>query len=168
MIMLLLMTILSLIVFQLGKGDLIIVGNAQHRTQSMSAAQAAIEELISRPSFVTTPSAALTQPCQGIANTRCADIDANGVNDIVVNVTPSCVSSHIIPVPALNYNDPNDVSCLVSANQETGVAGTAANNSLCAQMLWDVQAVATDSIMQSELVVNQGTSVRVQAFTDCP
>lgn len=168
MIMLLLMTILSLIVFQLGKSDLIIVSNAQHRTQSLAVAQAAIEELVSSPRFLTTPSASITQPCQGIPNRKCTDIDANGTNDLIVALTPACLSTHVIPAPLLDFENSNDVSCLVSSNQETGITGVSANSSLCAKMLWDVQAVATDEVMQSELVVNQGTSVRVEAFTTCP
>lgn len=168
LIMLLLMTVLSLLVFQLGKGNLIIVNNAQHRTQGLSAAQAAIEAVVSSPTFLTKPLAAISQPCQGVPNRRCADIDANGTDDLVVAVTPTCVATHVIPVPLLDYTDAGDVSCSLGASQETGMIGASANRSLCAKMLWDVQAVATDEVMQSELVVNQGTSVRVEAFTTCP
>lgn len=168
MIMLLLMTVLSLLVFQLGKVNLIIVNNAQHRIQGLSAAQAAIEAVVSSPTFLTKPLGAISQPCQGVPNRTCADIDANGTGDLVVAVTPTCLSTHVIPVPLLDYSDASDVSCLVGANQETGINGVSANRSLCASMLWDVQAVATDEIMQSELVVNQGTSVRAEAFITCP
>jgi hypothetical protein len=168
LIMLVLITLLAVISFKLGKGNLQIVGNMQQRNQAQSVAQGAIEQIISSAQFTTTPTNAITNPCGGVANTACVDIDGDAVTDVTVAVTPTCVSTQILPVNALDFNNPEDVGCLVGAGQDFGVVGGATNNSLCASTLWDIQAVATDPLNNAQFTVHQGTAVHVPATAVCP
>lgn len=168
MIMLILITLLTITSFKLGKGTLQIVGNMQQRNQALSAAQSAIEETISRTQFTVTPTDAVPNPCGGVANTTCADVNGDGVADVTVVVTPTCVSTQLIPVNALDFTNADDAGCLVGASQSVGVVGSASNNSLCANSLWDVQAVATDPISNAQYTVHQGAAVRVPVTTVCP
>ncbi|AQV94110.1 hypothetical protein BJN34_09435 [Cupriavidus necator] len=169
MVMLLLMTLLGISAFRLAKGNLQVVGNAQQRDQALSAAQGAIEQVISSTQFTTTPANALAKPCKATGpNTTCADVNGDGVTDVTVVVTSKCVSTQIVPVSALNFSDANDAGCLEGASQDFGVGGAASNNSMCANTLWDVQAVATDVLSNAQYVINQGTAVRVAATSVCP
>lgn len=168
LVFLLLMTLMALTSFKLGKTSLQIAGNQQQRGQGLAAAQGAIEQVISSPQFATTPGDAVPNSCNGVPNTTCVDVDGDGVIDINVAVTPTCVSSKVIPVASLDFTNPNDAGCLAGASQDFGIVGGANNNSMCANMLWDVQAVATDTLNNAKNVVHQGTAVRVAATTTCP
>lgn len=168
LVFLLLMTLMALTSFKLGKASLQIAGNQQQRGQGLAAAQGAIEQVISSTQFSKTPADAVSHSCNGVPNTTCVDVDGDGVTDINVAVTPTCVSSKVIPVAALDFTNPNDVGCISGANQAFGVVGGANNDSMCANMLWDVQAVATDTLNNAQNVVHQGTAVRGAATTTCP
>lgn len=168
LIMLVVMTLFAVTIFKLGKGGLQIVGNMQLRNQAQAAAQSAIEEVLSTATFVTTPANAIRSPCGGVANKICVDVNGDGVTDVNVVVTPTCVSVKIIPVAALSFSNANDVGCLVGLSQEFGVSGASNNDSLCANMLWDINAVATDPINNAQFSVNQGVAVRVSSSAVCP
>ena len=168
LIMLVLITLLTLTSFKLSKGGLQIAGNQQQRSQALTATQGAIEQVISSSQFSTTPTDAIPNPCDGRVNTTCVDVNGDCVTDINVTVTPSCTSSQVIPVGALDFTDPNDAGCLIGTNQDFGVAGGSSNNSLCANMLWDIQGVGKDAINDAQYVIHQGAAVRVSATTVCP
>ena len=170
LIMLLLITLFAITIFQLGKGNQQIVGNMQQHKQAVAAAQGAIEQVISSTLFTSTPTNALPVPCNGAPNTKCVSVNGSSTVDINVTVTPTCVAARIIPTddPRLDWNNPNDLGCQVEANQNFGVSGVASKNSLCAATLWDVQAVATDTISNAQAQINQGAAVRVPATTSCP
>jgi hypothetical protein len=165
--MLVLITLLAVTSFKLSDANFQIVGNSQQRNQALSADQGAIEQLVSNVTFTSNPTNAIPNPCGGIANTTCVDVNGDGVTDVKVTVTPTCQSVQHIPAAALNFNNPDDRGCLIGAGQDFGIAGAATNNSLCANTLWDLQAVATDPISNAQYVVNQGTSVRVSTTTVC-
>ncbi|MDA8256559.1 MAG: PilX N-terminal domain-containing pilus assembly protein [Betaproteobacteria bacterium] len=167
LIMLVLMTLLAVTTFRLGKANLQIAANMQQRNQAFAAAQGAIEQVISSTQFMTTPANAIPHPCNLVVNTTCVDVNGDGVMDVTVAVAPSCVSTQVIPVAALSLAKPNDVGCLVGVSQQFGVVGAAHTGSLCANMLWDVQAVATDPLSNAQFAINQGIAVRVAATTVC-
>ena len=168
LVFLVLMTMTALTSFKLGKTSLQIAGNQQQRGQGLTAAQGAIEQVISSARFATTPADAVPKSCNGMPNTTCVDINEDGVTDINVAITPTCVSSKVIPVASLDFTNPHDAGCISGANQDFGVVGGANNNSMCANMLWDVQAVATDTLNNAQNIIHQGTAVRVAATTICP
>ena len=59
LIMLLLITLLAVSSFTLGKGNLQIVGNMQQRNQAFAAAQGAVAAVISSTQFTATPANAI-------------------------------------------------------------------------------------------------------------
>ncbi|TLZ32173.1 MAG: hypothetical protein E6K25_04870 [Gammaproteobacteria bacterium] len=168
LIMLLLITLLAISSFTLGKGNLQIVGNMQQRQLAFAAAQAAVATVISSTRFTTTPTDAVANPCNAMANTTCADVNGDGVPDVNVAVTVTCDLIQPILVTQLNFADPNDAGCLVGASQTSGTPGASNNNSMCSNSVWEVQASATDAVSGANVVVDQGAAVRVGSSAICP
>jgi Tfp pilus assembly protein PilX len=160
LIMLLLITMLAVSSFTLGKSNLQIVGNMQQRGQAFAAAEAAVATVISSTQFSLTPTNAIAAPCMG-ANTTCASVNGSATNDIVVTVTAVCDSTQPILNTQLNFNNPNDAGCLQGAAQDFGVAGASNNNSMCSNNVWEIQASATDQMSGANYVVDQGVMLRV-------
>jgi Tfp pilus assembly protein PilX len=167
LIMLVLITLLAVSSFSLGKGNVQIVGNMQQRNQAFAAAQQAVAITISSAQFTATPTNALPVPC-GAANTVCVSVNGDGGNDVDVLVTPTCDAIQPIPVTQLDFTNPNDAGCLIGSGQDFGVTGAANNNSMCSNSVWDIQASATDQLTGANFVVDQGVAVRVPSTTICP
>ena len=170
LIMLLLITLLAISSFTLGKGNLQIVGNMQQRQQAFAAAQAAVATVISSTRFTATPADAIPPPliC-GRANATCVDVNGDGVTDVNVAVTAACGAIQPITATELNFADPNDRKCLVGASQNFGIAGASNNDSMCSNIVWDVQASATDAVSGANSVVDQGAAVRaLTTIAVCP
>ena len=168
LIMLVLITMLAVTSFRIGKANLQIACNMQQRNQAFTAAQGALDQAISSTQFMATPTNAIPNPCNGVANTTCVDVNGDGVTDVNVAVTLSCVWTQVIPISALQLSNPNDAGCLIGVSQQFGVVGAGNTQSLCADMLWDAQAVATDPLNNAQFAVNQGIAARVSATTACP
>jgi Tfp pilus assembly protein PilX len=182
LIMLVLTTLIVLASFHLGRSNLEIVGNAQHRDEGLSAAQQTIETAVNSPLLTTSPAAIFPTPCAGFPNnTLCYDVNGDGTNDVVVQITPTpkCVKAQPIPLTQLNLADANDQLCTVGVNQGGFGVGGATLNSSCANTVWDVRAVAQDldpsgtaaAGQGASAVVNQGIAVRVSTddvATSCP
>lgn len=171
LIMLLLLSLLAANSFTLAKGNLQISGNLQQRAQELAAAQQAIELVVSSAQFTQTPANALQNPCNGNANTVCVDVNGDGVTDVNVTVTPTCLERYIIPDLQLDFSNPNDAGCIMGVNQTFGVAGASNSNSACANTVWDTQATATDVITNAQYVVDEGSAVRAAAVASsafCP
>ena len=168
LIMLLLITLLAISSFTLSKSNLQIVGNMQQRNQAFAAAQAAVAITISSTQFTATPTNAIPNPCNGVANTTCVDVNGDGITDVNVVVTPTCDSIQPIPVSQLNFANPNDAGCLVGASQDFGVTGASNNNSMCSNSVWDIKASATDQMSGANYVVDQGVAMRVASTAICP
>ena len=160
--MLMLITILAVTSFRLGKSNLLIVGNMQQRANALSGAQKSIEAVISSMQFTQTPMAAVPNPC-GAPNTVCLDVNGDGVTDVNITVTPNCLTHYVIPTAQLSFNNPNDEGCLLQVSQTYGTVGSSNGASLCANTLWDNQAVATDVVTAAQYVVNEGIAVRIMA-----
>jgi Tfp pilus assembly protein PilX len=173
LVLLVLMTLFAVTTFNLGKSSLMVVGNMQARTQAAVVANSTLEEVISKTDFFKTPAAALASPCSSVANTRCYDINGDGVNDITVTLSPQpvCKTSRVIQVSELNLSNANDAGCSTGVTQSFGIIGAASGDSLCADTVWELTAVATDSITKASTTVAQGVSVRVSTsdvLTNCP
>jgi Tfp pilus assembly protein PilX len=167
MIMLILISLLAVASFRLGKSDLQIVGNMQQRKQALSAAQQTIEQVISSTLFTATPTNPLLNPCT-TQITACVDVNGDGVPDVNVGIVVLCNAIQPILNSALNFSNPNDAGCLIGNGQNTGVTGAANGNSMCSSSVWDVQATATDNVTSAQYVVDQGVAVRVPETTVCP
>lgn len=168
LIMLVLITLLAVSSFSLGKGNLQIVGNMQQRGQAFAAAQQAVATTISTIQFTQTPTAPIAAPCvAGTTNTVCVGVNADGANDITVVVTPICDSIQPISVIAA-FGDPALQNCVIGYSPDTGVAGATNGNSMCSNSVWDVQANATDNLTGANFVLDQGVGVVVPNTTVCP
>jgi Tfp pilus assembly protein PilX len=159
LIILILITLVSITSFKLSTNNLQVVGNMQLRNQTMAAAQAAIENTISRPTFTTVPNVGVTSY---------ASVGGSGTNDIQVVTTPTCVQIQPITTSNLNVSNPNDAACMIGVGQQNGVVGTNSTNSMCANSVWNIQAVATDLSTNSTSTITQGEAVRVAITATCP
>lgn len=171
LIILILMTLLGVSSFLLGKSSMQTVGNMQQRNEALAAAQETIEETVSKKQFFETPTNAVPNGCA--ANTKCVDVNADGKSDVtVVLATPKCVQAQIIQNSALNFADAEDAGCAVGAQQGLfGIEDAATGNSICANSLWELSAEATDDITESKVTVTQGAAVRVSTdniASSCP
>lgn len=163
LILLVMLTMLALTSFNLGKSNLQVVSNMQHRDESIAAAQLTIEEVLSRPQFTNTPNDALTEPCEGDANTRCVDTNGDGTTDVLVALTPppACIKVRNVKNTEIDPEVVDQRSCLVGETQSFGVSGTALGDSMCSDSTWEIHAVATDKVTEARVEVTQGIDVRV-------
>lgn len=177
MIMLVLMTLLALTSFNLGKGEYQIISNMQFQGEAASAAQMALEQVVSNLTFSSTPESVFASPCSG-PNTICYDTNGDTHTDVTVTIRsrsdpakPTCITAKVIKNASLNLSNPEDLGCTTGASQSFGIAGAATGNSLCADSIWDVQAEAVDSVTQARATITEGMSVRVSSdnvINSCP
>jgi Tfp pilus assembly protein PilX len=167
LIMLLLITLMAISSFTLGKSNLQIVGNMQQRQQAFAAAQSAVATVISSIQFTVTPTNAVPAPCNGVNNTVCVDANGDGVTDDNVTLTVVCDSIQPIPV-IVAFSDPTLQNCVIGYPPDTGVVGATNGNSMCSNSVWDVQASATDTVSGANAVIDQGVGVVVPNTTVCP
>ncbi len=171
LIMLMLISLLAINSFTLAKGNLQIAGNMQQREQALTAAQQAIELVLSSAQFTQSPANAVPAPCGGTPNTVCVDTNGDGTTDVSVTVTPNCIEHYIIPDLQLDFSNPNDAGCIMGVGQSFGVVGAGTGNSACANTVWDTQATATDLVSNAQYVVDEGAAVRAPATASsvfCP
>lgn len=155
LIMLVLLTLMAITSFNLGKSNLQIVGNMQFRNETVRAAEEAVEAAISKPDSVT------------IASTTTVDVNADGTPDVSVTVTPTLLQAHVKKNSALDLSDPGQVGCTLGQAQAFGVVGAATGNSLCASTLYDLRVVAREAATNTTVELHQGVSVQVPADTVC-
>lgn len=175
LIMLVLMTVMAIASFNVGKVSMEIIGNMQQRSEVINAANATIQEAISTARLVNTPNTVFLTPCSG-SNTKCFDTNGDGTNDITVALTPapSCIQAQAIPNASLSPLTVGGSAeeCTVQVDQsQFGIAGGTTGNSLCAQSLWEVTAVATDAVTSARVTVVEGVAVLVgtnNVATFCP
>ena len=71
MILLVLITLVAVTTFNVGRSSMQIVGNLQNRNESAAAAQEAIETVVSTTRLLDTPEAIISPGCNGNVNTVC-------------------------------------------------------------------------------------------------
>ena len=172
LIMLVLLTLIALTSFNVGKSNLQIVSNMQQRDEATAAAREVIEETISNTRFFVTPDHILANPC-GAPNMRCVDTNGDGKNDVKVAIAPKpkCVKAPVIKNTSLNMADAEDARCSMGSAQSFGIAGAVDGNSACAESIWEINAVATDVETEAKVEVTQGVAVRVardDVTNNCP
>lgn len=164
LIMLVLMTLAAITAYNLGRGNLRVIGNQQHQIEAATSARSALEEIASNTYFSATPALPF-----GAGNTKSYDVNGDGVADVTVTVgaagsstnPPPCVKSYqILPV---DPNDPTAQGCASSVQQSFGVAGATTWGAQCADMVWEITAVATDNTTQASTTAVQGIRVRDDA-----
>jgi Tfp pilus assembly protein PilX len=170
LIMLIVLTLLALTSFSLGKSNLIVVSNMQQRDQNIAAARALIEEVLSNGKFHETPANAVINPCDG-PNSRCLDVNGDGVNDVTVRMaTPICVKSRILKNTELNIV--REPECFADPGSfGSGMENRPAGNSQCADSTWELNVTATDNLTAAAVTVTQGVAARVdqnEIKENCP
>lgn len=149
--------------------NLKVVGNMQARTEAISVAQEAIETVLSTPTFITSPTNAVSSPC-GASNTLCKDINlddtttsSGALYTTVLDPAPACVTVKPIKNSELNLAISEDLGCAAGQQQQFGVAGAVTGDSLCSSTVWEVTAKTTDNNSGASVTITQGVSVRISA-----
>ena len=180
LIMLVLLTIMALTSFNIGKSSLQVIENAQQQEQVLNAAQTMLNQVVSSPAFTEAPANVLDNSnCPvGVAapaNSRCVDLHGDGKTVIVVALTPQpvCLQATPVPATALNLTNQNneDWGCTVAIRTEHGIEGLETGDSLCADSLWELNAQAREPVSTAKAVVTQGVAMRVSqdsVDTACP
>ena len=173
LIMLVVLTLLALVSFNVGNSTLIVVSNMQQRDESVAAAREVIEEAISTTRLFETPTAVLQNPCDGVSNQRCVDVNGDGVQDVKVQLeTPDCIQVKAVKVGALDLKEKEDQGCSRGESNGTDLFEDApAGNSECADTVWELRANARDATTGAAVGVVQGVAVRVSkddVITRCP
>lgn len=168
LIMLVLMTMIALTTFNVGKTNQAIVGNMQHRNEGIAAAEMAVEMAVSTTKFFDTPNAVFTPTANCTTNNAiCIDANGDGKTDFTVSLTPApaCLTARVIMNSELDLSKPEDLDCTTGVGQSYGVAGAATGESLCAESKWEINAEAEDLQTSTKVSVTQGFGVRIPAAT---
>jgi Tfp pilus assembly protein PilX len=181
LVMLVMLTLFALSAMNTSVTNLRMVGNMQVRSEAMNATNATLEQAISTVAFSVTPSNAIANPCNGVQNTLCTDLNGDGVPDLTTTLTPipACVQARAVKVQELVINSPTaeDVACLQGQSQTQGVAGSASTgDSLCGAAVWNITAqtlaagstVATSDVNMTAV---QGVNIRMKQLdlvNNCP
>jgi Tfp pilus assembly protein PilX len=181
LVMLVMLTLFALSAMNTSVTNLRMVGNMQVRSEAMNATNATLEQAISTVAFAVTPANAIANPCNGVQNTVCTDLNGDGVPDLTTTLTPipSCVQARAIKVQELVINSPTaeDVACLQGQSQTQGVAGSASTgDSLCGAAVWNITAqtlAAGATVATSDVNVTavQGVNIRMKQLdlvSNCP
>jgi Tfp pilus assembly protein PilX len=164
LIMLLLLIMSGLAAFQLGRNNSVATANVQYRMETTAAAAAAVEDAISSANFIANPSAAMSGAgcATNTNNKNCYDVTGDGTPDIIVQLTPAPCIKKVQAVKNSAITDPSD-GCIAGAKQNMGLEGSANDNSLCSETLWEITAVATDAVTSANSTVTSGVTVRIAA-----
>lgn len=171
LVLLIMVTLIVVMSFNLSQSNLKVVNNLQHRTEALNASQQAIGVVLHTPDFIASPATPVpvTQQCGLGANKFCADLNGDGSTDYEVTITATCKR-----VAAKLNNEVNlaseEVNCLVGQGQNQGVEGGVGGDSLCAETTWEISGKADDQSSPVTVTANQGVSVlisRDDADTAC-
>jgi len=182
LILLVMLTLFAISAMNSSTVNLKVVGNMQAQQEGLSASQTAIEAAISTPAFTSTPNNAIPNPCGGVSNTVCTDLNGDGTNDLTTTLVPApaCVQARPQKISELDLSKATneDVACVTQQQQGTfGVAGASGTgDSLCGQSVWDItartlQTGSTTLTSPVNVTTVQGVGVRVPALdlaTNCP
>ncbi len=159
LIMLVMMLLIAIVSFNMGRQNTIISGNMQHKAEVVSSANQTVEAVISKTTFISNPSGALP------GNKATYDVNGDGKSDITVTLNPApCVKkAQVIKNAELSVSNVNDAACLIGASQNLGVEGAVTGDSLCANTIWEINAVAVDDVTGAEAAVTTGVGVRIAA-----
>lgn len=181
LVMLVMLTLFALSAMNTSVLNLRMAGNIQQRAEALDATQATLEQAISTTQFSVTPTNALANPCNGVANTLCTDVNGDGVADLTTTLTPapSCIQARAVKVAELQITSASspDVACLQGQQQQFGVAGaTPTGDSLCGAAVWNItaqtlQSGASTTTTSVNVTAVQGVGIRMKQLdlaTNCP
>jgi hypothetical protein len=177
MVMLIMLTLVALAVIRLSTRHTQVVNNEQLRSEATAAANYALDSVLNVPAAAWTgyKGAGQTQYVN-LGVTQTADTTATSMQVAVKNLT--CKRGRVIknselmatdPVTHLtNVKDPLDKPCIFTGGggHLTIIPSGTSGDSLCATVLWDVQAQADDpKLLAASVPVTQGVEVRADVAT---
>lgn len=175
LVFLIVMTLFSITTFNMEKNDLNVVGNMQQRGETEDAARTFLQMVTSSAAFMNTPSTAIVGACNtaSVTNGDCFDFNGDGTADVSVALSPAptCVMAQTILNSSLDLSNSDDLGCVQGATNNTGVVGVTNGPSLCANSVWNVNAVATDLVSGAQSVVGVGAAARTSTdnvAASCP
>lgn len=148
--MLILMTVMAIATYNMGKGNLKAVGNMQFRTETLRVAERTLEQVISTAGGVTT-SVVYPETSDGYK----------------VKVEPVLVQGFVRKNNTLDLSDAGEVGCSLGTAQTFGIVGSSTGNSLCALTLYNVKVTAEDTRTKAKVVIDQGVAIQVPADAIC-
>lgn len=156
LILLVLMTLFAMTAFNVGRSNLIIVGNMQSHEEAVAVATSAIEEVLSKNDFSVNPSTSL-----GGGSSKSYEVNGNA-GAITVDLSPlPCIKQ--FKNVTIDPSDPTTQGCAESTQQQFGVQGASTGGTGCADVIWEITAVATDNVTQAKAAVAEGVRIRQDA-----
>ena len=162
LIILVLITLTGVSTASLINSNTKVLDNFEARAAVESAAISALQQAIARGTLVSTD-VVFANPCT-TSRTTCIDANGDGAlvagQDILVTISEvKCISAAIISNDELDlFSSPQmKVALLVSRR-----SGNPNNDSLCAEVVWDVAATAVDPITGASSTVRQGWRPRTR------
>lgn len=155
LVMLVLMTLLAVSAINLSTGNLKIVGNMQYQQEASSAAQAAVNQVLSKASYLTQPASVPDE----------MTINVNG-HDYAVRLSQPCLKSVAVLTVADLSGLPlqEAASCsLSSAAHSSGVLSQDAANAYsdCARVTWEIRASVNDPELNAQAEIVEGVSMKM-------
>jgi Tfp pilus assembly protein PilX len=174
LIMLIMVSLAAVASYQMSKTSTEVIGNMQFQNEAVASADNVIQEVLSTVRMFETPTAVLTNTCNG-PNTKCFDYNNDGTDDVEVTLeTPDCVKvqprlTTDLDLETLDGGRPLDEAC---TNQSvlSGIEGGSTGVSLCSNSTWEITAVVTDVTTKASVRVTQGADVQIKttdAETSC-
>ncbi|MEK9802390.1 MAG: pilus assembly PilX N-terminal domain-containing protein [Curvibacter sp.] len=161
LIFLMVMSLLSVTLFNITSTNTRITGNAQVRNEALAAAQVALASTISDTQFATNPALIAATPFT-------VDVDGDGRVDYSVkrDPRPRCNKVKTLKANELDPAIPADLACMGSAAAsnsgiDSALTGSATGDSMCANSEWNIRASVSDPASHVEVAINQGVSLRV-------
>lgn len=144
LVMLVLMTLLALAAINISTGNLKIVGNMQYQQEATSAAQSAINQVVSKGSYLSDPSSAPAT----------ITVNVNGTSYAVAITRPCVKTSVAIKVSELSLTNKEDVKCISSGSPVN-------DQSDCAKVTWQVGAIVNDPGTKARVQLTEGVTMRM-------
>lgn len=161
LIFLMVMSLLSVTLFNITSTNTRITGNAQVRNEALAAAQVALASTISDTQFATNPALIAATPFT-------VDVDGDGRMDYSVkrDPQPRCNKVKTLKANELDPAIPADLACMGSAAAsnsgiDSALTGSSTGDSMCANSEWNIRASVSDPASHVEVAINQGVSLRV-------
>ncbi|MGO4393150.1 PilX N-terminal domain-containing pilus assembly protein [Variovorax sp. M-6] len=178
MVMLLMVSLVAVSVIRLSTRHTQIVSNEQVRTEAVAAANYALDTVLNQPYTTWDPfkAAGTTVTVNlGTSQTDDSTADSKGASTKVTVRSLECKRARVLKnaelikkdAAGISYVAATDVSCF-GGGGSTGLtivdpskAGSPSDDSLCATVLYDLQAQANDpKLLNAVPVVQQGVEVR--------
>jgi Tfp pilus assembly protein PilX len=150
LVMLVMVTLLAVSSFRVSNTNLKVVASMQGKGEATSAAQAAIEQVLSSAAFAADPAAVAAVPIT-------VDMNGDGKADYSVDIQPkpACLKARPTNPAELDITKDSDRPCF-----GTALIGQANLATSCAETIWEVSAKTKDTLTGAETLVRQGVSMR--------